>query len=348
MMVLLTVVLMVYYSGSDNDYELQNIDDDQYMYDSFSEFNDSYVTDTDEDSENDNEAKVPDLAVDLVGWATNNECTRSGLNDLLDILRKQGHRLPKDSRTLLQTPRSIYTIKKCGGDYLYLGLESGLLKIISQNLDHFKRNEDIMLSINVDGVPLFKSSGIQLWPILCSVRQFEPFVVAVFCGDAKPNSIQEYLSDFLSELTNLQQDGIHFNDEIGLLRVTVHAFVCDAPARAFVKCTKSYNAYFYCERCIIKGIYRQGRVVYNIDDNLPALRTEQSFKNFEYKDHQITNSPLVYVELSCIRSFPLDYMHLQGSVNYLINNSKHYQVNFFLSTEKCQGSLHGSLVLFII
>jgi hypothetical protein len=57
------------------------------MYDSFSESNDSYVTDTDEDSENDNEAHVPDLAADLVGWATNNECTRSGLNDLLDNYR---------------------------------------------------------------------------------------------------------------------------------------------------------------------------------------------------------------------------------------------------------------------
>ena len=80
----------------------------------FSESNDSYVTD--EESENDNEANVPELA----GWAANNECTRSGLNDLLDILRKQGHRLPRDSRTLLQTPRSIHTIKKCGGDYLCL------------------------------------------------------------------------------------------------------------------------------------------------------------------------------------------------------------------------------------
>ena len=76
-----------HYSGSENDYELQNIDEDQYMYDRFSESNDSYVTDTDEDSENDNEANVPDLAADLVGWATNNECTRSGMNDLLDILR---------------------------------------------------------------------------------------------------------------------------------------------------------------------------------------------------------------------------------------------------------------------
>ena len=74
----------------------------------FLESIDSYVTDTNEDSENDNEANVPEVA----GWAANNECTRSGLTDLLDILRKQGHRLPRDSRTLLQTSRSIHTIKK--------------------------------------------------------------------------------------------------------------------------------------------------------------------------------------------------------------------------------------------
>jgi hypothetical protein len=43
----------------------------------------------------------------------------------------------------------------------------------------------------------------------------------------------------------------------------------------------------------IKGKYRQGRVGFHIDDNLPALRTEQSFTNFEYKVHQITKSPLV-------------------------------------------------------
>ena len=169
-----------------------------------------------------------------------------------------------------------------------------MLKIISQNLDHFKRNENIILSINIDGVPLFKSSCIQLWPILCSGRQFEPFVFAVSCGDAKPNSVQEYLSDYVSELVNLQQNGINFNDEIGLLRVTVHAFLCDASPRPFVKCTKSHNVSFSCERCIIKGIYHKGRVVYCIDDNLPALRTEQSFKNVEYKDHQLTKSLLVH------------------------------------------------------
>jgi hypothetical protein len=108
------------------------------------------------------------------------KCTRTALNELLNILRKQGHRLPKDSRTLLKTPRSINTIQKSGGDYLYLGIESGISKVIAEHPEHFRRIDQIKLSFNIDGVPLFKSSSVQLWPILCSIKHFEPFVVAVY------------------------------------------------------------------------------------------------------------------------------------------------------------------------
>ncbi|KAG1698564.1 hypothetical protein GQR58_005730 [Nymphon striatum] len=66
---------------------------------------------------------------------------------------------------------------------------------------------------------------------------------------------------------------------------------------------------YSCERCVIKGTWN-GRVVFNIDDNIPASRSERSFNNFEYKDHQHEKSPLIDAELSCIKSFPLDYMHL--------------------------------------
>ncbi|XP_071139291.1 uncharacterized protein [Mytilus edulis] len=280
---------------------------ERWSTDSFDSNNsDENVTSDD----NDMQEQIPDLAAELAGWATSSECTRSSLDALLEILRKQGLRLPKDSRTLLKTPRSINTIKKCGGDYLYLGLETGLLKVISENLDHFKNVHEILLSINIDGLPLFKSSGIQLWPILCSIKKFEPFVVAVYCSDSKPTSVDEYLYDFLSEFTDLQQNGINVNEEIGVLRVKIRAFVCDAPARAFVKCTKSHNAYFACERCTIKGIWCQNRVVFKVTDDMAPKRTEESFKNYEYKIHQVAKSPLIDAGLACIKSFPLDYMHL--------------------------------------
>lgn len=253
---------------------------------------------------------VPDVVGDLSKWATQSGCSRSSLNDLLTVLRKHGLRVPRDSRTLLQTPRSVNTLQKCGGDYLYLGIESGILKVVSTHPEQFSDANEISLTFNVDGVPLFKSTNVQMWPILCSIKKFEPFVVALFCGNSKPSSVHDYLSDFLVELNNLVQNGISVGDDV--LTVSVGSFICDAPARAFLKCTKGHNAYYACERCTIKGRWN-GRVVFSLNDerNTP-LRSEASFNNFEYKDHQIDISPLINagIGISCMKSFPLDYMHL--------------------------------------
>jgi len=113
-------------------------------------------------------------------------------------------------------------------------------------------------------------------------------------------------------------------DDDKLLTVKVNAFICDAPARAFLKCTKGHNAYYSCERCIIKGVWH-GRVVFDINENLPPLRTEEDFRNLAYSDHQIKKSPLLDIGLPCITSFPLDYMHLVclGVVKRLLTYLKH-------------------------
>ncbi|CAC5385966.1 unnamed protein product [Mytilus coruscus] len=261
--------------------------------------------DTDESERED----VPDLVQDLSEWASKNNCTRSGLNDLLSILRKQGLRVPCDARTLLKTPRSIASIQKCGGDYLYLGIGSGLLKVLATQQEYFEKSKcrKLALTFNIDGVPLFKSSGVQMWPILCSIKNFEPFVVALFCGNSKPSTVNEYLDDFLHELCALIQNGLRFNETD--FDIVLEAMICDAPARAFLKCIKGHNAYYSCERCVIKGTWK-GRVVFNIGDDLPPLRSEACFNNFEYNDHQVKLSPSVHAGISCIKNFPLDYMHL--------------------------------------
>ena len=302
--------------NSDQDYVVSDNDEIYHENDWMSTSSDNDTVSTSDDTNGDtadeyvDQEPVADLAEDLTEWATRHKCTRTALNELLNILRKQGHRLPKDSRTLLKTPRSINTIQKSGGDYLYLGIESGISKVIAEHPEHFRRIDQIKLSFNIDGVPLFKSSSVQLWPILCSIKNFEPFVVAVYCSNTKPNSIQEYLFDFLMELETLKQDGIIYDDDLDSLQVSISAFICDAPARSFLKCIKGHNAYYSCERCTIRGTYTEGRVVYSIENDLPAPRSEQRFNNFEYKDHQISKSPLIDAGLSCIKSFPLDYMHL--------------------------------------
>ena len=152
--------------NSDQDYAVS--DNDEIYHDNFDSENDWMSTSdndtvsTSDDTNGDtadesvDQEPVADLAEDLAEWATRHKCTRTSLNELLSILRKQRHRLPKDSRTLLRTPRSINTIQKSGGDYLYLGIESGILKVIAEHPEHFTRIDQIELSFNIDGVPLFK------------------------------------------------------------------------------------------------------------------------------------------------------------------------------------------------
>ncbi len=72
----------------------------------------------------------PDLEENLRQWSTKNKTTQRSLNELLAILRKQGHLLPKDARTLLATPRAIGSEPKCSGQYIYYGLEKGICQAL--------------------------------------------------------------------------------------------------------------------------------------------------------------------------------------------------------------------------
>lgn len=272
-------------------------DDATYMSSDSFEDSDLYISDS--------ETEIVTLDSELAEWQSKHKLTRDAINDLLIILRRQGHRLPKDYRTPMKTPRQIECSRLCGGDYLYFGVESGLLKILSQHVAKFS-GERLCISFNIDSVSLFKSTKTQLWPILCSLKGFEPFIVALFCGNSKPDSLDNYLRDFIEELLGLTQNGLLYNGET--FRVDISAFVCDAPARSFLKCIKPFNSYYGCKTCIIKGRW-ENRVVFS-SDRLHALRTDESFNNFEYKEHQTRLSPLVEVGVSCVNGFPLDYMHL--------------------------------------
>ena len=168
------------------------------------------------------------------------------------------------------------------------------------------KSRNIELIVNVDGLPIFKSTGAQLWPILSHFCGYQPFTIALFFGTSKPTNPMEFLEDFLNEYTLLVRDGLSFNDI--LYKVKIKAFVCDAPARQFLKCIKPHNGYHGCERCDINGKYISHRMTYPEKGN---PRTDESFANHSYKDtHQYELSCLVNYEINCVSQFPLDYMHL--------------------------------------
>lgn len=132
----------------------------------------------------------------LRSWVNCHGITTRAVNDLLQILRKSGtakiyfliivpaeyevdviinslifkfvgvENLPKDYRTLLQTPKSIQIIPAAGGQYWYNGIERNL-RLIFTKLD---QDISIELNFNVDGLPIFKSSQRSFWPILANIH----------------------------------------------------------------------------------------------------------------------------------------------------------------------------------
>ena len=150
-----------------------------------------HVSDTGSDidpiSSSDDEAQLysegsSSFQTDLAQFMVTENLTRRGRDRLLDILRKQGLDLPKDSRTLLKTPRVVQVSERCGGQYAYLGLKKCLE--MADKCDVYE------LSINADGMPLYKSSNKQVWPILCRVNASRPMLVALYVGTGKPNSAE--------------------------------------------------------------------------------------------------------------------------------------------------------------
>ena len=72
----------------------------------------------------------------------------------------------------------------------------------------------------------------------------------MFCGSSKPNNDVEFLGDFKTEYMKLKTQGFQYEGKTYF--VNVKAFVCDAPARQFLKGIKAHNSYFGCERCDVK------------------------------------------------------------------------------------------------
>jgi len=237
----------------------------------------------------------------------------NALNALLSILSKH-HSVPKDSRTLLGTKNTHSIVKMKDllgniGEFVYFGLEVQLRKYLQQTMSKSSLSK-IELLFNVDGVPISKSSSCQFWPILCAPVAVnaltKPFVVAIFCGNSKPESVDAFLLDLIKELKQLKNSGILVGST--LVQVGIKGFICDAPARAFIKCIKGHGGYYGCERCTQKGEYIENKIVFPLNDS--QKRTDSSFRLQDQTEHHKASSPLMQLDIGLVSQFPLEYMHL--------------------------------------
>jgi len=151
----------------------------------------------------------------LVVWVLKFNIPRTAVSALLQILQSNGMNLPKDARTLMQTPKTVDVASIAGGSYFYFGIADAIRSRVSSQYVHLSSGNDIHLHINIDGLPLSRSSLVQLWPLLGTIREIpccQPFVIALFGGHEKPATIHDFLKHFVFEMNELQKSGIVVND----------------------------------------------------------------------------------------------------------------------------------------
>ncbi|KAG7459049.1 hypothetical protein MATL_G00227080 [Megalops atlanticus] len=149
------------------------------------------IWDSNDESHNDDMGNVTPLDESLCDWAVHFRVPLVALTALLSILRIHHPSLPKNARTLLKTTTS-YTIQDLAdGTYHYFGILQTFEKSLEQMWSCIPNRHVFRLQLNVDGLPLFKSSSLQFWPILGLLQGVvrKPVVIALFCGNSKPNCL---------------------------------------------------------------------------------------------------------------------------------------------------------------
>lgn len=258
-----------------------------------------------------------DYASFLVNWKFSNNVTNTALNELLTFLKNNGHlQLPKDSRTLLETPKKHIIHDVTPGKYIHIGLKNSLENILkNRNCNDL---DEIILDFNIDGVPISKSSNSGFWMILFKVyniRDAPVSTVGIYHGYKKPQCFSDFIRPHIIELKELLA---HFSFNGKIIKIKVRAYICDAPAKALLSGIKGHTGYFGCSKCCQEGIFINSRMTF--PELSASPRTNNSFREKHDENHHKFTSILEELDIDMVKQIPLDYLHviLLGVVKKLI------------------------------
>jgi len=240
---------------------------------------------------------------ELKKWAKYGVSTKK-IDEILNILSPLYPNLPKSYKTLLGTPRQNEIYQAAGGEMWYKGIRKNIEQRVSP--EYLRGRNDIVIDLSMDGLPPYKYSYVDCWPVLGRLKgQEEPFIVAVYIGETKPNNVDEFLEDLVNELRVLQENGIALNGVV--YPFAVQNYICDAPARSMIKCIANHNSSYGCERCEIRGVKHRGVMTF---DSNAVQRTDASFANRNQPGHHHGISPLENIGTRMVTQFVLDGLHL--------------------------------------
>ena len=156
-----------------------------------------------------------------------------------------------------------YSFTKHNGEFICDIQDGENFKKIKDS--YFFVPEHIGLILNTDGIVVFKSSKLSLWPVLLSIVNLPPnirmnkdyiLLAGVWFGSVKP-PLMVTLKALLDKIDSLYMTGVEVMTPVGkkTARAKLLLTVCDLPAKAMVLNQKQYNAYYVCNYCLDKGYY---------------------------------------------------------------------------------------------
>lgn len=234
-------------------------------------------------------------------------------NSILSLLRTHScfSSLPKDVRTLLQTPHKCLSISSVPpGEYLHFDLELGIVDSLSNA--SCTSVDEIVLDFNTDGCNLDKQSTIHIWPIQCRIVnvQYTPIIVTgIYKGQEKPHNPNIFFDKFVKDIQRIiSNGGIQFNDKKVLVRL--RCFIADALARAFILNHRNHMSKRPCSKCKISGTHFDTKYYVFNGINHSSRTDEEYLKRLDKTHYKEGTSPLSQLLIGMVTQVPFEYMHL--------------------------------------
>lgn len=213
---------------------------------------------------------------------------------------------------------------------------------------YFADKHNLALTLSTDGVPLYKSSPVSIWPVYLVILNLPAHVrmnsqniilCSVWVGPSKPimNLLLDPVCEYLQQLSTL---GIKLDDHTYRAKLVMGVF--DLPAKAPVLCAKQYNGKFGCSVCLHPGKRLPNNARIYLPDAVYSERTHEAViaaaEEAERTDSCIEGiysmSPFAST-LDMVASFPIDYMHnvLEGVTRALLRawfDSKNHGAPYYI------------------
>ena len=218
---------------------------------------------------------------------------------------------------------------------------------------HGLNPNDMSLTWNTDGIPIFNSSNFSIWPLQVFVNELPPhlrgkniLLLGLWFGE-KP-IMNTFLKPFVEECRMLETCGFTFANEVLPRKVFALLLSADSPARAIVRNVKQFSGKHGCDWCEFEGIpvpNKTGPPVRYYPHRTPIVM-HTAAKQAEYAlEATATSTPVKGVKrmtsadllptFDTVRGTVTDFMHAvcQGVVRQMVDlwiNGRHHGECYYI------------------